>query len=147
MRSYQQGFDWEDAWVDGWMGLIVAGAAMLITIILVLAKEVARIYLAHAFTASRTARVLWAALAGLVLIWCIAALLVAGGEQAFTGLLLASYGFLAFVVAIEGCDLIAAHQAREDAAALGELDSYLEPFAAAAPAPNGHTQMPFGALS
>lgn len=149
-----RGFDLEDAAVDGAMGVVAliamavvaAIAGFIISFIFGLCTEVARIYLAHASTGSRSARVLWAAAAGLVLVWSVATLLVTSTDYQLTGLLLASYGLLAFVIVIEGCDLLGAQQAEQEISAAGQLDTYLEPFAGPTPSTNGHVQMPLGAM-
>lgn len=111
---YYRGWDWEDEVAAGAMALVVVVAlvilAILLTLIVATVAELARIYARHAFTQTPTARALWLALGGLLLVWLVAGLLTTVGLAA-PAAYLAAWGFLAYVIVAEACDLQASRTA------------------------------------
>ncbi len=101
-------WEWEESAAAGLVGLAlvvaIVVAAILITLLVILLKELGRVYLARAFEATRTARILWFALAGLLGAWLVAGLLATSSATLSLALSLAAWSFLAFVLVVEGCD-------------------------------------------
>jgi hypothetical protein len=94
MEPYRRGWSWEDSAAQGMAGLaLLVGiviAAVLITILIIVATEIVRIYQRRAFQDTTTARVLWAAAAGQLLFWGLAALLLASPQTTALGAYLAA---------------------------------------------------------
>lgn len=132
MQGYRQNPDWgwESLATEGTAGVMVVAivlAAILVTILIAIVKEVARIYLARAFQPTKTARILWLALAGLGTAWLVAVVLANLGMVS-TSVYLASWSFLTFVVVVEGCDLYERRYDQEPVDELADPDRYLGAF-------------------
>lgn len=104
------GRNWGDALAGGLTALAVAAVALVAiavaTFFLCLCTEVARVYASRAIKkTTRTARILWILLAAFLGVLLVAAALGSAPATAGFGALLAGWGFLAWVVGVEGCDL------------------------------------------
>jgi hypothetical protein len=108
LEPYRRNWSFEDQMIEGLAGLMlwatIIVSAIVMTILIVLLKELGRVYAARAFQPTRTARVLWIALAGLVGLWLLGAVLATNPANAVLGAYIASWAFLAFVLVVEGCD-------------------------------------------
>jgi hypothetical protein len=132
MWSYHRNpnWDWENAGADGLAGLVILAcvvvAAVAITLLVLLFRELGRIYIEHAFKRTRTASVLWANLAGLVLLLLVAAAIGSSRAMAGAGGVLASAAWCGFLIVAEGCDCYEKRFEHQEHKALGELDTYLD---------------------
>jgi hypothetical protein len=103
--------DWEANLASSIVG--IAAIALLIAIVVVATlvwltvTELYRIYRSRATGASQTARYLWGALVGLVGVFLVAGLSAAMTNSGTTGLIIASWGFFAYVLACEFIDYLA----------------------------------------
>ncbi len=103
--------DWEAHLASSIVG--IAAMALLIAVVVVATllwltvTELYRIYRSRATGATQTARFLWGALAGLLGIFLIAGLAVVMTNSGETGLIIASWGFFAYVLACEFIDYLA----------------------------------------
>lgn len=107
--------------------LTIIVAAIVVAVIIAMAKELFRIFAERGFDGSAVSRTLWYALLtffGLCTLAGVLVLLVpaAGTVSAYA----VAWGFLLFVIAVEGVDRYAARINREERAHLGELDTYLD---------------------
>lgn len=106
MYEKNPGWEWENAVSGAATGIIgitlVLLAAVLLTIAIVLLREIVRIYMARAFNAElATARALWIALAVFLGLVVLALTPFLAGIAPY----LLAWGFLGFVIFVEGCDL------------------------------------------
>jgi len=106
MGGYRKNPSWD--WEDAVGGLVVVIAllviAVIVTLIILLATELMRIYRERARAGSEMSRFLWTALAGLILCWGVAAVLIAIPATLPIGLTLGAWSFLAFVIVVEVVD-------------------------------------------
>ncbi len=106
MGGYRKNPNWD--WEDAAVGLVVVIAviiiAVIVTIIILLTTELVRIYRERAREGSEMRRFLWTALAGLLLCWGVAGVLMAIPATLPIGLTLGAWSFLAFVIAVEIAD-------------------------------------------
>lgn len=101
--------------------------AVVVAFLVAMATEIIRIYRARAFQPTRTARLLWAALAGLLGVWLLAGLLALHPQSVPLAAYLASWSFLAYCIMVEVCDGLAG--AREAPALQANAAGLLEPAA------------------
>ena len=108
-------WDWENDVSGAATGIVaitlILLAGILLTVFFVLLKEIVRIYQDRALNSSTlTAKLLWIALAVFL------ALIVYACYPAWTdaSAYIISWGFLAFVIFVEGCDLLAPRLALAD---------------------------------
>jgi fatty acid desaturase len=116
-------WDWEDAAAGMAVAIALLVLAVIVTVAILLATEVVRIYRERAREGGEIGRFLWTALAGLLLCWGVAAVFMAIPGTFPIGLAVATWGFLAFAVAVEIVDWHAGKMA--DAYLLTSTDATL----------------------
>lgn len=130
MQPYRQGYDWEDAAATGIAGLClvvaIVVAAFLMTILIILTRELIRVYQSRATQPTLVARILWVALALLLGVWLVAGLLLTHAATTGLGAYSAAWAFLLFVVVVEGADVYAGRYDLDEPE-LGTLDSLPPP--------------------
>lgn len=139
--------DWGDALssqVANWMmAYALLMMAVAITIFIATLKEIPRIFAERGFQPTRTARILWIALAALLGLWLLAAILATNPATVVLATYIASWGFLAFVMVVEGCDL---YQRRLDPPQAPpeelSIDDVLAPFQFPGTSPSGNGSDP-----
>ncbi len=106
--SRGQGNSVETAFVGMMVGIALAVIVIVVVLIVQLiwwtATELFRIYQARATSGAQTARYLWGALAGLIGLFVFAGLVTVTTHEPTMGLMLASWGFLAYVLTCEYID-------------------------------------------
>ncbi len=125
-------WDWEDA--VGGLAVVIAllVIAVIVTLIILLATELVRIYRERARAGSEIGRFLWTALAGLILCWGVAALLIAFPATHLVGFSLGAWSFLTFVIGVEVVDWRASNAVTAYLPADAALPDVLRPWADAA---------------
>lgn len=143
--GYQPGWSWDDLSDDltrGTVGLFLAGgillAAVVATLLIVLATEIARVH-QHVWPTTQRPLVLGAD-AALGIVALIGALLAATPGAEALAAYLGAWALFFYVIVIE----FAAYRVETIAADPGLLESYLDPFAAPEPSRNGQTSIPAG---
>jgi hypothetical protein len=133
MRYYRS--SWEDELAASLAGsllglallLAIIAAAAVATLIFVTLKELLRVYSARAFGSdARSRQLLWASLAALLILLLVAGLLLT--LHPLAALILASWSFLAFVIAIEVVDRLGPPQPAAPAPAELSVDDVLLPW-------------------
>jgi hypothetical protein len=119
--------------------MVLVGMAIAACLIAI-GMEIAKIYQAHAFKPTKTARILWIAGASLLAIWMVAGLLISYVPSlAVISAYVASWSLLIFIIVIEGCDIHERNKEAKQLEAAENLDNYLGSFEPSeAPGGNGH---------
>lgn len=141
LPRYERGSNWEDELAEALAGTL-AGLAILAAIVLVVAtvtlvivvmKEIVRVYMTRVSDA-RYGKLLWGALAVFLGLLLVAGLLAAT-PAASAGLAIASWAFLAFIIAVEAVDVLAGGPAtgEPDWPAEPAIDDVLVPWELDAP--------------
>ena len=144
MWGYESGYSWEDRAAEGLAGVVIlAGifvAAVSITLVIVLLRELIAVFQRRAFQPTRSAKVLWGSLGVLVLLYAVTAVAASDPDLGPLCAYASAWATLLFVIVAEYVDV---HEGGRDAERHGgvdELDSYLGAFTPiAAVTTNGHT--------
>lgn len=147
--GYRKNPDWSwdsAAAATGMTGLMIFMAilisAVVLTLILILMRELIRIWISRAGQPTRSANILRISLVSLLGCWLVLGALMALSPATLEiALVVASFAFLAFVIVAEICDIVEQKNDQERLLEADSLENYLDPFV---PSGNGKKASPVG---